>query len=161
MREGRNLRMDTGVILPPTALARRPKITLATRPLSCWYMIDFTRVSKSGLRNSMRYSPTRSMISESTGSARLRCSMASFMSLKRLCEHKRHPHCTGMRILVAFALAAALLAQTPRTPQTGKPDDNSLPAPITVDVNVVSILASVRDKRGGLVPNLDKLAFTI
>ena len=66
-----------------------------------------------------------------------------------------------MRILVAFALAAALLAQTPRTPQTGKPDDNSLPAPITVDVNVVSILASVRDKRGGLVPNLDKLEFTI
>jgi VWFA-related protein len=28
-------------------------------------------------------------------------------------------------------------------------------------VNVVSILASVRDKRGGLVPNLDKLEFTI
>src|ERR1035441_6753075 len=156
MRDGRSLRTVAGVILPPAALARRAKITLATRPLSCWYMIDFTRVSKSGLRNSMRYSPTRSMISESTGSARFRCSMASFMSLKRLCEHKRHPHCTGMRILVAFALAAALLAQTPKTPQTGKPEDDSLPAPLTVDVNVVSILASVRDKRAGRVPRAEK-----
>src|ERR1035441_7394622 len=159
MREGRNLRMDTGVILPPTALARRPKITLATRPLSCWYMIDFTRVSKSGFRNSMRYSPTRSMIPESTGSACLRCSMASFMSLKRLCERKRHPYCTGtgMRTLVVFALAAALAAQTP---PKGKTEDDALAA-IKVDVDVVSILASVRDKRGGLVGNLEKNDFTV
>src|ERR1035441_6903817 len=147
--------MDAGVILPPAALARRPKITLATRPLSCWYMIDFTRVSKSGLRNLMRYSPTRSMISDSTASACLRCSMASFMSLKRLYERKRHPYCTGMRILIAFSLAAALSAQTP---QTAKPEDDSVPA-ISVDVDVVSILASVRDKRGGLIANLEKNDF--
>ncbi len=38
---------------------------------------------------------------------------------------------------------------------------DDLPAPITVDVNVVSILASVRDKRGGLVGNLEKNDFTV
>ena len=32
---------------------------------------------------------------------------------------------------------------------------------LKVDVDVVSILASVRDKRGGLVPNLEKADFTI
>jgi VWFA-related protein len=63
-----------------------------------------------------------------------------------------------MRILTALALAAALMAQTP---QTGKPDEASLPAPIKVDVNLVNILASVRDKRGGLVANLEKLDFTV
>jgi VWFA-related protein len=63
-----------------------------------------------------------------------------------------------MRILTALALAAALMAQTP---QTGKPEDDSLPAPIKVDVNLVNILASVRDKRGGLVANLEKLDFTV
>jgi VWFA-related protein len=63
-----------------------------------------------------------------------------------------------MRILTAFALAAALMAQAPKT---GKPEDDSLPAPIKVDVNLVNILASVRDKRGGLVANLEKLDFTV
>jgi VWFA-related protein len=48
-----------------------------------------------------------------------------------------------------------------QTPQTGKPEDDSLPAPIKVDVNLVNILASVRDKRGGLVANLEKLDFTV
>jgi hypothetical protein len=36
IRAGRSLRMFSGVILPPAALARRPKITFATRPLNCW-----------------------------------------------------------------------------------------------------------------------------
>jgi VWFA-related protein len=61
-----------------------------------------------------------------------------------------------MRLPFFFALGAALLAQTP--PQTKPPDE--LPS-ITVDVDVVSILASVRDKRGALVPNLQKDDFTI
>jgi VWFA-related protein len=61
-----------------------------------------------------------------------------------------------MRLPFFFALGAALLAQTP--PQTKPPDD--LPS-ITVDVDVVSILASVRDKRGALIPNLQKDDFTI
>jgi VWFA-related protein len=61
-----------------------------------------------------------------------------------------------MRLPFFFAVGAALLAQTP--PQTKPPDE--LPS-ITVDVDVVSILASVRDKRGALVPNLQKDDFTI
>ena len=62
-----------------------------------------------------------------------------------------------MRTLVVFALAAALLAQTP---PKGKTEDDA-PAAIKVDVDVVSILASVRDKRGGLVGNLEKNDFTV
>ncbi len=61
-----------------------------------------------------------------------------------------------MRLPFLFALGAALLAQAP--PQTKPPDE--LPS-ITVDVNVVSILASVRDKRGALIPNLQKDDFTV
>jgi VWFA-related protein len=61
-----------------------------------------------------------------------------------------------MRLPFFFALGATLLAQTP--PQTKPPDE--LPS-ISVDVDVVSILASVRDKRGALVPNLEKQDFTI
>jgi VWFA-related protein len=66
-------------------------------------------------------------------------------------------HCIEMRPLVVFALGAALLAQTP--PKSAAPEE--LPAPITVDVNVVNILASVHDKRGGLVGNLNKEDFTV
>jgi VWFA-related protein len=61
-----------------------------------------------------------------------------------------------MRLPFLFAVGAALLAQAP--PQTKPPDE--LPS-ITVDVDVVSILASVRDKRGALVPNLQKDDFTV
>ncbi|MGA2268015.1 MAG: VWA domain-containing protein [Bryobacteraceae bacterium] len=61
-----------------------------------------------------------------------------------------------MRLPFLFALGGALLAQAP--PQSKPPDD--LPS-ITVDVDVVSILASVRDKRGALIPNLQKDDFTI
>ena len=68
----------------------------------------------------------------------------------------RHLYCIRMRLPFLFALGAALLAQTP--PQTQPPDE--IPS-ITVDVDVVSILASVRDKRGALVPNLEKQDFTI
>ena len=76
--------------------------------------------------------------------------------MKRLCEEVRHLYCIRMRLPFLFALGAALLAQTP--PQTKPPDD--LPS-ITVDVDVVSILASVRDKRGALIANLQKDDFTI
>ncbi len=50
--------------------------------------------------------------------------------------------------LAAVAAAGLLLAQDQITT-------------LKVDVDVVSILASVRDKRGGLVPNLEKADFTI
>src|SRR5664280_699057 len=81
--------------------------------------------------------------------------MASFM-MKQSCEAIRHLYCIRMRLPFLFAIGAALLAQTP--PQTKPPDE--LPS-ITVDVDVVSILASVRDKRGALIPNLQKDDFTI
>src|SRR5664279_664818 len=81
--------------------------------------------------------------------------MASFM-MKQPCEAIRHLYCIRMRLPFLFAVGAALLAQTP--PQTRPPDE--LPS-ITVDVDVVSILASVRDKRGALIANLQKDDFTI
>src|SRR4051812_21441409 len=62
-----------------------------------------------------------------------------------------------MRTLLAFAVSATLLAQTP---QQTKPDADA-PATIKVDVDIVNVLASVRDKRGGLVANLEKKDFTI
>jgi len=62
-----------------------------------------------------------------------------------------------MRPLLVFTVGAVLLAQTP--PQQQKlPDD--LPT-IKVDVDVVNVLASVRDKRNSLVPNLEQNDFTI
>src|SRR5438309_2573717 len=58
-----------------------------------------------------------------------------------------------MRILLSLAICATLLAQTK--------SDQDLPATIKVDVDIVNVLASVRDKRGGLVANLEKQDFTI
>jgi len=63
-----------------------------------------------------------------------------------------------MRILTVFSVCAALLAQTPQPPQ--KKGDEGL-ASIKVDVDVVNVLASVRDKKGALIPNLTKDDFTI
>jgi len=62
-----------------------------------------------------------------------------------------------MRILLLLTLAGALCAQAP--PQNPAPADEA--PTIQVDVNVVSVLASVRDKRGGLVANLEKTDFTV
>jgi len=69
-----------------------------------------------------------------------------------------------MRPLLLFALTAALLAQPPQqkrpqSPQPAPPADQD--QPIRVDVDVVSLLASVRDKKGTLIPNLEKNDFTI
>src|SRR4051812_33093894 len=58
-----------------------------------------------------------------------------------------------MRTLLTLATCATLLAQTK--------SDQDLPATIKVDVDIVNVLASVRDKRGGLVSNLEKNDFTI
>jgi VWFA-related protein len=62
-----------------------------------------------------------------------------------------------MRTFLTLAISATLFAQTP-TP--AKPDQDA-PTTIKVDVDIVNILASVRDKRGGLVSNLEKKDFTI
>jgi len=62
-----------------------------------------------------------------------------------------------MRKLILFALTVALCAQQ-QQPQ--KPVEDA-PATIKVDVNVVNILASVRDKKGTLMPHLEKQDFNI
>src|SRR5207253_1567345 len=64
--------------------------------------------------------------------------------MKQCLGAARPTHCTGMRILTALLLGATLMAQT-----------------IKVDVSVVSILVSVRDKKGALIPNLTKDDFTV
>jgi VWFA-related protein len=68
-----------------------------------------------------------------------------------------------MRILLVLTLVltegAALLAQAP--PQKKKQAEEELPPIIKVDVDVVNILASVRDKKGGLIANLEKNDFTV
>src|SRR5450631_2465597 len=89
--------------------------------------------------------------------------MASFM-MKQSPAGIRHPYCIRMRPLLLFALTAALLAQPPQqkrpqSPQPAPPADQD--QPIRVDVDVVSLLASVRDKKGTLIPNLEKNDFTI
>jgi VWFA-related protein len=73
-----------------------------------------------------------------------------------------------MRLFLVSALSIALLAQSSpkKAPQKGQqpPQPNKIEeesGAIKVDVDVVSILASVRDKRGSLVPNLEKQDFTI
>ena len=66
-----------------------------------------------------------------------------------------------MRILLGIVAAAALLAQTATQKAPQKPQEEELPAAISVDVDLVSVLASVKDKRGGLVGNLEKTDFTI
>jgi VWFA-related protein len=62
-----------------------------------------------------------------------------------------------MRTLTVFLLTAVLAAQTPQ--QTKPADDTA--ATIKVDVDIVNILASVRDKKGALIPNLEKNDFTV
>ena len=70
----------------------------------------------------------------------------------------RHDNYIGMKPLLILGLCTALLAQNPaKTP----PAADDQPAAISVDVAVVSVLASVRDKRGGLVANLEKNDFTV
>jgi VWFA-related protein len=87
--------------------------------------------------------------------------MASFM-MKHAPGKIRPDYCIGMKSLFVLVLTSALLAQTPsrNAPPKNAPAEEA-PAPIKVDVDVVSLLASVRDKRGGLVANLEKNDFTV
>lgn len=62
-----------------------------------------------------------------------------------------------MRTLLFLALGATLAAQTPRNQQ---PPADELPT-LKVDVDVVNVLASVRDKHGALINNLEKKDFTV
>ena len=67
-----------------------------------------------------------------------------------------------MRPFLILCLGATLLAQTPskQKPAPTPPPPEELPT-IKVDVDVVNVLASVRDKKGALVANLEQKDFTI
>jgi VWFA-related protein len=78
-----------------------------------------------------------------------------------LLKHRRSTlrlYSTGMRTAILLTLIAALAPLGAQQQQ--KPADEDLPS-INVDVNVVNVLASVRDKHGTLIPNLEKNDFTI
>jgi len=83
------------------------------------------------------------------------------MEKRRVLKHVRprlRPfYSTGMRTAILLTLTGALAALAA---QQQKQPDEDLPS-INVDVNVVNVLASVRDKHGTLVPNLEKDSFTI
>lgn len=67
-----------------------------------------------------------------------------------------------MRLLLVPVLATTLWAQaSPKNAPAKAPEADDQPAAIKVDVDVVSVLATVRDKRGGLVGNLEQKEFTI
>jgi VWFA-related protein len=72
----------------------------------------------------------------------------------------RQPHCICMKPLFVLALCGALWAQAPSKSSSGAPDQD-LPPSISVDVNVVNVLASVRNKKGALISNLEKNDFTV
>lgn len=61
-----------------------------------------------------------------------------------------------MRIFLLFAAGTLLVAQTPQKQQPA----DEIPT-LKVDVDVVNVLASVRDKKGTLIPNLEKKDFNI
>jgi VWFA-related protein len=75
--------------------------------------------------------------------------------MKQMRAGGRQAYCTGMRKLILVSLTAALCAQQQQKPVEDAPDT------IKVDVNVVNVLASVRDKKGMLMPHLEKQDFTI
>ncbi|HWB98403.1 MAG TPA: VWA domain-containing protein [Bryobacteraceae bacterium] len=61
----------------------------------------------------------------------------------------------GRILLTLTLLVSPALSQTPAKPS------EELPPPIQVEVNLVNVLASVRDKRGALISNLTKDDFTV
>ena len=65
-----------------------------------------------------------------------------------------------MRPFLVLTVGAVLLAQTPQAPPQQQKIPDDLPT-IKVDVDVVSVLTSVRDKKNTLVPNLEQKDFTI
>lgn len=72
------------------------------------------------------------------------------------------PHCNGMaHTASAFAATlAGLLFMAPPAPTQQQPPED-LPPAISVDVNVVNLLASVRDKHGALIANLSRDDFKV
>jgi VWFA-related protein len=83
--------------------------------------------------------------------------------LKQPRSGMRHDYCIRMRALSVLFVTTALLAQTPsaKAPPAKSAEAEEQPASIKVNVDVVNILASVRDKHGALVSNLEQNDFTV
>jgi VWFA-related protein len=62
---------------------------------------------------------------------------------------------------LALVVLVLTLIAPPAVPQEKQKPAEDLPPPIKVEVNLVNLLASVRDKRGGLISNLNKGDFTV
>ena len=73
---------------------------------------------------------------------------------------------TGRLALLSAALVllgneAMSAQQAPNAAEANTPADEAKPATVSVDVRVVNVLATVRDKHGKIVPNLTKDDFTL
>ena len=140
--------MVSGVTTPLTAALRRPKITLATRPLSCWNTMDLTR------RLEIRLAKLDTIIAnpfDNGGEHRVAGAEVVYglLHLETLARRSASPLLyRHANTHFALHLAASCWRRSP------------LPS-IKVDVDLVSILTSVRDKRGALIPSLQKEDFTI
>ena len=63
--------------------------------------------------------------------------------------------------LVLLGNEAMSAQQAPNAAEANTPADEAKPATVSVDVRVVNVLATVRDKHGKIVPNLTKDDFTL
>jgi VWFA-related protein len=66
----------------------------------------------------------------------------------------------GTKFLAAFILLAVTLSSSQSSDSQSKPEPQQTP-PIAVNVKVVNVLATVRDKHGKIVPNLTQVDFTL
>src|ERR1700728_2962297 len=64
-------------------------------------------------------------------------------------------------LAVSFVLPGGLRGQQAPTPAQGQPSSANQSAPIAVNVKVVNILATVRDKHDKIVPSLGKDDFVL
>jgi VWFA-related protein len=81
----------------------------------------------------------------------------SIVHLETILPRDTSTYLTGMRYLLILTFSGVLLAQAPAT-QPAPQDDSTV---IKVDVDVVNLLASVRDKHGALVANLEQKDFSV
>src|SRR5580704_9715417 len=64
------------------------------------------------------------------------------------------------RLLILTSLAIASYAQQPQAPEPAQDSDQSSET-VRVNVNVVGLFFNVKDKKGGLIPNLTKDQFQV
>src|SRR5271154_3241680 len=101
------------------------------------------------------------MIAAITGSWRVRWLMAARM-MKRRSWAVRH-HCNGMRFPLAVVVCLSLLL-TPggfSQQEKQKPADEDTSPTIQVEVNLINLLCSVRDKHGAYMNSLTKDDFAV